>query len=75
MIFLKQVIEHVDNPLSILDKAYNLLSNGGSLIIETPNRDSWDSSIFKKKYWGGYHFPRHWTIFNDKSISRLATKV
>jgi 2-polyprenyl-3-methyl-5-hydroxy-6-metoxy-1,4-benzoquinol methylase len=75
MLFLKQVIEHVDNPLAVLEKAYALLRLNGSLIIETPNRDSWDASIFKKNYWGGYHIPRHWTIFNPKSITNLAAKV
>jgi ubiquinone/menaquinone biosynthesis C-methylase UbiE len=75
MIILKQLIEHIDNPIAMLEKSYNLLSSGGTLVIETPNRDAWDASMFQKEYWGGYDFPRHWTIFNPKSISNIAEKV
>jgi ubiquinone/menaquinone biosynthesis C-methylase UbiE len=75
MIFLKQAIEHVDNPLAVLSKAYRALRLGGCLVIETPNFDAWDAKIFKKSFWGSYHFPRHWTIFNPRSLTNIATKV
>jgi hypothetical protein len=31
--------------------------------------------FFKRRYWGGYHFPRHWNLFNKKSITKLAEKT
>jgi hypothetical protein len=27
--------------------------------------------MFKRTYWGGYHFPRHWNLFAPATISRL----
>lgn len=27
--------------------------------------------ILKKTFWGGYHIPRHWTLFDEKSLRHL----
>ena len=69
-----QIIEHIDNPKICLQKAHNLLKKGGYLIIETPNIDSWDDKIFKKRYWAGWHAPRHWNIMKKKFLEDLIKK-
>ncbi len=74
-IILKQVLEHLKSPMAVLQKSSQLLRKGGFLIIETPNSDSWDAKIFKKHYWGGYHFPRHWTIFDCQTLREAAGKA
>ncbi|MCL2220347.1 MAG: class I SAM-dependent methyltransferase [Chitinispirillia bacterium] len=71
MIILKQVIEHLDNPNAVIAKTFMLLKSGGKLIVETPNIDSLDAWLFRKGFWGGYHLPRHWTIFNYKTLSKI----
>jgi hypothetical protein len=43
-------------------------------VIVTDNTDALDFKIFKGGYWGGYHFPRHWNLFNRKSLTKLAGK-
>jgi 2-polyprenyl-3-methyl-5-hydroxy-6-metoxy-1,4-benzoquinol methylase len=73
--FTVQTIEHVENPPKLLLGITRLLKPGGKLIIVTDNTGSLDFSLFKKHYWGGYHFPRHWNLFNKKSISKLAEKT
>jgi SAM-dependent methyltransferase len=72
--FIIQTIEHVENPNKVLQGICRLLKPGGKLLIVTDNTDSLDFGFFKKRYWGGYHFPRHWNLFNKDSISRLAAK-
>jgi 2-polyprenyl-3-methyl-5-hydroxy-6-metoxy-1,4-benzoquinol methylase len=67
-----QVIEHVSDPAAMLETLARLLAPGGALILETPNLDSLDFRIFRGRYWGGYHFPRHWNFFTPASLSRLA---
>lgn len=67
-ISLIQVIEHIADPIKLLQKIHNSMLLNGVLIIETPNFDSWDQFIFSKSSWGGYHFPRHWVLWNKKSI-------
>ena len=68
LIILNQVIEHLDNPNGVLQKCHQILDEDGILFIETPNVGGLDYTIFKKKYWGGYHIPRHWQLFSDENI-------
>ena len=73
--FMIQTVEHLEKPVEILSAVRNVLKRGGRLIIVTDNTDAFDFKIFKKGYWGGYHFPRHWNLFNRKSLGKLAAKV
>jgi len=68
LIILQQVIEHVSDPVVVLRRLQRLLVPGGILVLETPNIDSWDHQIFKKRFWGGYHFPRHFHLFSLRSM-------
>lgn len=74
-VFLKQVLEHLDAPREALAKAAKLLRPGGVLIVETPNFDAWDRRIFQTRYWGGYHFPRHWTIFDPRTLAQACKGI
>ncbi|MBX9720435.1 MAG: class I SAM-dependent methyltransferase, partial [Candidatus Obscuribacterales bacterium] len=51
------VIEHVSRPDTFLEKASELLTDNGIILIETPNTDCPDFEMFKGKHWGGYHAP------------------
>ncbi len=73
--FMIQTVEHLEKPVEILSAVRNVLKRGGQLVIVTDNTDAFDFKIFKNGYWGGYHFPRHWNLFNRKSLGRLAEKV
>lgn len=74
LIVILQVIEHVDQPAVLLKQVARLLAPGGILVIETPNMKSLDARIFRKRYWGGYHFPRHWNLFYKDSLIQIARK-
>lgn len=65
------VIEHVDNPATVVRRICRWLAPGGIFALETPNLDSLDARIFRRTYWGGYHIPRHWNLFTPATISRL----
>ncbi len=73
--FLIMTIEHVADPPGVLRAVRSLLRPGGSLVIVTDNTDSLDFQLFKKRHWGGYHFPRHWNLFNPHTMRLLADKV
>lgn len=75
VVYTIQTIEHVAQPDEVFAAIFRILKPGGRLVIVTDNTDSLDFGYFKKSYWGGYHFPRHWNLFNPKSISRLAQKT
>lgn len=70
-----QTIEHVERPFELLQGVRRILKKGGRLVVVTDNTDSLDFSLFKSGYWGGYHFPRHWNLFNRRSLTQLANKA
>jgi 2-polyprenyl-3-methyl-5-hydroxy-6-metoxy-1,4-benzoquinol methylase len=72
LIVILQVLEHVENPRATIGKLSQLLREGGLLIVETPNTESFDARVFRKSYWGGYHFPRHWNLFNPEVLRMMA---
>ncbi len=72
---LIQTIEHVADPPKLLQEIRTILKPGGKVCIVTDNTDSLDFHLSKKSYWGGYHFPRHWNLFNKKTIQKLAEKT
>lgn len=72
---LIQTIEHVADPVQVLRSVHALLKPGGQVVVVTDNTGSLDFKLFKGRHWGGYHFPRHWNLFNRASLSALARKT
>ncbi|MGH9315942.1 MAG: class I SAM-dependent methyltransferase [Thermoanaerobaculia bacterium] len=68
---LQQVLEHVSDPRAVIEKLHRILEPGGCAIFETPNTASWDHALFRRRYWGGYHIPRHFFLFRPASLTRL----
>lgn len=71
LVMMSQLIEHVYDPAVVVRNVRDMLNPGGLLVIETPNWNSLDFRMFKKSYWGGYHFPRHFNIFSLLSLKAL----
>ncbi|MDG1957382.1 MAG: class I SAM-dependent methyltransferase [Candidatus Binatia bacterium] len=71
LVIMNQLIEHVRDPKAVLRKIARALAPGGHLFIETPNIDSLDARLFRKRYWGGYHLPRHFHLFDTVSLGRI----
>jgi SAM-dependent methyltransferase len=75
LLLMHQVLEHTRSPLTVINKVKKIIKDEGVISIETPDTDSWDRRIFYKRYWGGYHFPRHFYLFNKKTIRQLLEKT
>jgi 2-polyprenyl-3-methyl-5-hydroxy-6-metoxy-1,4-benzoquinol methylase len=71
VIVLNQVLEHLENPVVVVMRLSRLLAHGGFLFVETPSIDGIDAKLFRKRYWGGYHIPRHFWLFNESSLTML----
>lgn len=70
---LIQTVEHVEDPAAVLRAIHRVLAPGGRLLLVTDNTGSLDFRIAKRRHWGGYHFPRHWYLFDERSLRLLAT--
>ena len=70
-----QLIEHVRDPRDLLAKLRGILKPGGVLSVETPDIDAWDFRLLSRRYWAGYHIPRHFYIFNKSNFTELAREV
>ncbi len=75
LITMFHVIEHVDRPVSTVAKLAGWLAPDGVLAVETPNRASLDARLFRRTFWGGYHFPRHWHLFTTDGVVRLLERA
>lgn len=70
-----QTIEHVEDPAGVLEATLRLLRPGGRVMIVTDNTGSPDFRLFRTRHWGGYHFPRHWNLFDRRSLAALAART
>lgn len=75
LVIMNQLIEHVREPIAVLQAVARALRPGGHLFIETPNLDSLDARLFRRRYWGGYHFPRHFHLFDRHTLPRLVAQA
>lgn len=70
VITASHVIEHVHDPKEFLIKCRLHLNEGGYLWIDTPNLNS-QGFLKYKENWRGLEIPRHFVIFNNKSLKSL----
>jgi 2-polyprenyl-3-methyl-5-hydroxy-6-metoxy-1,4-benzoquinol methylase len=67
-------IEHIPDPLGMLQECRRLLKPGGLLVILTPNAGSWGHRIYKAD-WRGLEPPRHLHIFTPSSLARMCCQA
>jgi SAM-dependent methyltransferase len=70
-VVMMQLIEHLHDPRAALSRVGALLRPGGVFILETPNVGGLDYRWFRGRWWGMYHFPRHWNLFSTSALRRL----
>lgn len=71
---MNHVVEHLRDPLKVLQYCHDILSEGGQLVITTPNAKSLGHHIYKRS-WRGLEFPRHLFVFTPKSMRLLIEKA
>lgn len=68
------LIEHVHDPVDLLQECRRILKPGGSVLIVTPNVSSLGHRVFGSA-WRGLEPPRHLHLFSKSSLNALAKKA
>lgn len=68
---LDQVIEHMKDPLAVLQGAARVLKPDGRIIIAMPNIEGWGAKVFGSK-WVHWHAPYHLHFFSSRSMESIA---
>ncbi len=75
IVWLDNILEHVLNPVKLLQQLYAVVENKGVLVIEVPNDFSflqeylYQHSLLKEKYW--VVVPDHISYFNADSLKKI----
>jgi SAM-dependent methyltransferase len=73
-IALTHVLEHVHEPMALLQECGRVLKPAGRLVVETPNAQSWSHRLFGSA-WRGLEPPRHLFLFSPASLHACAQKA
>jgi len=71
---LWEVLEHLPDPRATLVEIHRILKTNGTLLLSTPNAESWQAK-FWGPVWTGWEIPRHYHIFTIRSLDMLLQAV
>jgi SAM-dependent methyltransferase len=74
LVVLFQSLEHVPDPVAMLQNCGSLLRKGGSLVVSVPNLDSWQAR-FSGRSWLHLDVPRHQHHFSPSTLKYALEKV
>lgn len=75
-IFFSHVLDHLNDPISIVQKLKNYVSKNGCIIIETPNADDILLKLYKNKEFQQFtYYSSHLYLFNERTLCRVAQKA
>ncbi len=69
-IILRHVLEHVDNPTTLLKDLNQMVTPGGIIYIEVPNRRSFIARVCRSR-WVHWYMPRHLHHFDSDSLAMV----
>jgi 2-polyprenyl-3-methyl-5-hydroxy-6-metoxy-1,4-benzoquinol methylase len=67
-IFAFDIIEHLSSPWGFLSSCRKLLKPGGTLVLTTPNINSWER-VLRPSNWSGARDPQHKILFAKYSLA------
>jgi SAM-dependent methyltransferase len=74
LIMMNHSFEHMDEPVAVLKKVYDLLANKGCLMIRVPVSDAYCWQKYRE-YWASLDAPRHFYIYSTRSMGILASQT
>ncbi len=74
LIVLNQVIEHVPDPVALLQLIRGRLRPGGKIVLAFPNASSFYKTLFGRR-WVNWHIPYHLHHYNRTSFALIASQA
>lgn len=74
IIILRHVLEHVPDPVNLIEMLATKIKDDGKIIIEVPNYES----VFRKLMggkWTGYFAPYHEMVLSEKSLRLICKRL
>ena len=68
------VLEHLDDPLYVLEKIARIIKPDGLVYVEVPNAGSWSARRLSSS-WLGYDVPNHLHHFTPEMLQELAARA
>jgi SAM-dependent methyltransferase len=74
LITMRHVLEHVHDPVALLQRTHTLLKPDGELIVQVPNIASAEARVFGKR-WQPLELPRHLSHFNRSTLDNVLVRA
>lgn len=74
VISFRSVLEHISDPVETMERAGQLLAQGGKVLVMAPNIDSWGFRRYRI-HWYPLDPPRHLMQFTPRSVTLLAQRA
>ncbi len=74
VITMWNVLEHLESPITDIQRIYQLLKDGGLFIFSIPNLESWEAKIMGP-YWIGWDLPRHLYLFPRELLNEILSTM
>lgn len=69
-----QVLEHIGEPVAMLERVRALLRPGGLLVASVPNLDGLSAALTQERWWG-LDVPRHLVHYTPATLRRALTEA
>jgi 2-polyprenyl-3-methyl-5-hydroxy-6-metoxy-1,4-benzoquinol methylase len=73
VVTMRHILEHIENPIAVLEKVRHLLKDDGILLITVPNINSIGRYIFQEKH--VWVLPWHLHFYYPKTLTALLRRV
>jgi 2-polyprenyl-3-methyl-5-hydroxy-6-metoxy-1,4-benzoquinol methylase len=74
LVTMSHVLEHLHDPVAVMNKVYDWTRPSGTLRILVPNISSLESRLFRR-HWYGLEVPRHLYHFDPRSLQTLLSRT
>lgn len=70
LVIFTEVIEHINNPIDVIENIFHLLKKDGLLYVTTPNFESLERRVLRAQ-WGMICYPEHISFYSPSTLNSI----